>query len=264
MKKIDTSHIQENVRRQPFNKASFDHIQEAFQEVFTELFKGLTEQATGAVALYGCIDSDAGATSWNISVGTILYAGEVFTVPGFVGSHGSNVPVLGIVTTYRAGDPVMFSDNGTYNVHAIRTMQWTMGAPGSGLANFSALKRFKDLIKPNSIYPGYPGKVIKPIMYDIGTWNMNSVTPQVIPHNLGADRANIIGHHVFIMDDSTLTPTNFESWFTGISAPSGTFGLNSTNIVLNVTTNGLFDISSSYSGTSVNRGTVLLWLKADA
>lgn len=150
MKKIDTSNIVENTRRQPFTKASYDHLQQAFQEVFTDILKGLTSDAAGVVLLHGCVDADPDADDYDISAGALLYQGEVFQIDAFIGSDAVLVPVLSIVTTYHADDPVKFTDNNDFNVHEIRKMKWTMAASGSGIADFDELVNFKEKIADNA------------------------------------------------------------------------------------------------------------------
>lgn len=195
MKKIDTSNIIENTRRQPFNKASYEHIQEAFQEVFADIMKGLTDSAAGVVVLHGCVDSDAGATAWNISAGAALYNGEVFAIDAFVGSHVSDVPVLSIETTYRAGDPVTFSDNNTFSVHQIRKLKWAMGVSGTGIVDFSAVKRFKDWIRPNNVNASFRNSsgvestvILKSKIIEIGDWDMDATLRVSVDHGLTATK----------------------------------------------------------------------------
>lgn len=142
MKRVLTNNIQENVRRQPFSKATLEHIQEAFQEVLASILQHIAESTTVGtfLRLHGLINSGEG-TDYNISAGAVMYLGEVYQVPAFVGSHESNVPVLSFVTEYRAGDPVTFTDNNQFNVHEVKRMQISLGAPGSGDVDFSALGR---------------------------------------------------------------------------------------------------------------------------
>lgn len=141
MKKILTNNIVENVRRQPFNKASYDHLQESYQEVIEDIMKALTGDTSGVVVLYGCEDSDPDANDYDISAGAVLYNGEIFRVDAFVGSDPSDVPVLVMDETFREGDPVTFSDNNEYNVHAIRKLKWQMAGTGTGITDFSDLVR---------------------------------------------------------------------------------------------------------------------------
>lgn len=185
MKKILSNNIAENVRRQPFTKASYEHIQEAFQEVFAHILKGLTAEAGGVVVLWGITDSDPDAPDFNLSAGAVLYDGEVYDVDAFVGSHVSDVPVLSLEETFRAGDPVKFSDNNEFNVHAIRKLKWTMGVSGSGIVDFSALKRFKQELG-NSFSYGIKtdGTTLKTKIVEIGDWNMDTTPSVVVPHGL--------------------------------------------------------------------------------
>jgi hypothetical protein len=144
MKKISTSNIVENIRRQPFTKASIDHIQEAFQEPIAEILKTLTGSAAGVIVLNGLVDQDSGS-DYDITAGSVFYNGEVYKVDAFAGTPpGGQVPVLVLETTYHADDPVRFTDNNEYNVHEIRKLKLQFGASGSGISNFNTLKRFFD------------------------------------------------------------------------------------------------------------------------
>ena len=183
MKKILTNNIVEDVRRQPFNKASLEHIQESYNEVIADIMKALTDNATGVVVLHGLVDSDGGATSWNISAGAVLYNGEVFQVDAFVGSDPSDVPVLVLDETYRAGDPVKFSDNNEYNVHVIRKLKFEMAGTGTGIADFEELVRYNFTKKQEHIQfiidgggvvlsTGSKGNIIVPFDCTITGWQV--------------------------------------------------------------------------------------------
>lgn len=139
MKRILTSNIQENVRRQPFSKASIEHFQEAFAEVFTAILKNLTSDTINFFRLHGLVNSGAG-TDYDISAGAVYYNGEVYLVDAFAGSHATQVPVLNFETTFRAGDPVKFTDNNDFNVHEIKKMVITLADTGTGSVDFSALQ----------------------------------------------------------------------------------------------------------------------------
>jgi len=201
MKKILSANIVENVRRQPFNKASLEHIQEAFTEVFADIMKGITDSSSGLIVLHGCVDSDAGATAWNISAGAIMYNGEIYKIDAFVGTHGSQVPVLSVVTSYRAGDPVKFSDNNDYNVHAIYKLQWALGVSGSGLADFSQVKRLRDTINPGSVKAVNDGPILLPKVIPIGPWNMNTDPFATVAHGI-PDHKKIRDVKVIIRNDA--------------------------------------------------------------
>ncbi|MFD0997668.1 hypothetical protein ACFQ21_00050 [Ohtaekwangia kribbensis] len=258
MKKILTGNIVENVRRQPFNKASVDHIQEAYTEIISELVKGIVNDEAGVMCIRGCVDSDAGATAWNISAGAVAYNGEVYLVPAFVGSHGSNVPVLSLTTTYRAGDPVKFSDNNEYNVHEIKTAVWSMGASGSGLVDFSALKRMRDYTRPNNLNAG--GLTLRPVMLNPGTlWDMDANGDYDVAHGL-SDVTKIRSIDVMIKSNGGgMFP--LMRVLTGGAVCGGITSIDATNITLfRITTanGGIFD-SAGFNASTVY---VTLWVWA--
>lgn len=264
MKKILTNNIIEDTRRQPFNKISYEHIQEAFQEVFNEILKGITDNVGGTHALYGCIDSDISATGWAISEGAIFYNGEVFQIPLFVGSHATNVPVLNIVSTFRAGDPVTFSDNNTFNVHQVRTMAWTMGASGSGLLNFSSLTRFKKTIGESLLYGvKTDNALLKTKVIAIGDWNMQSTVDLSIASGVSNLQQTLRSIDVMIRkdNDSELNPflsSIMQLGGGGISNNQGSVNIDSGNFInLRRTAASIYD-STNYDSTSFNRGWITI------
>ena len=146
MKKLDLSNIEEGVRLLGAVKATFDHIQEAYTDIFKDLISALIAESTSIVVLHGCINTGTGLT-YNISAGAIFYQGEVFAIPAFAGTaSGGQVPILSIVTTYRTEDPVIYSDGNSFNTHAIRSMIWVFGASGSGISDFSGVVTLKSLM----------------------------------------------------------------------------------------------------------------------
>ena len=159
MKKIDTSNIVAGVRKLGLIKASFDHLQESYKDVFNDLLQGILAQVSGYTSLFGCVNSGGGSV-YTLSAGAIYGSSqqEVFEIAAFSGTAtGGNVPVLSLLTTYRAGDPVVYSDASSINTHAIVKMQWTFGAPGSGLCDFGSLVTLKNRI--NSSLLDVPGQI---------------------------------------------------------------------------------------------------------
>lgn len=258
MKKILTNNIVENVRRQPFNKASLEHIQEAFQEVFADLLKGLTDNAAGVVVLHGCIDSDPDANDYDISAGAVLYNGEVFQVDAFTGSDATDVPVLTLVETYRTGDPVKFSDNNDYNVHVVRKLAWSMAAAGSGIADFDEVVRFKDTIKPNSVKAG--DVEFKVAIFSLGSWDMTVLDLKQVDTGIEFLNRKIRGVDIVVYPDpgvdepvpngqigSTLD-VNF-AW--SINSPINTQ-------IIQISRSAAFD-NANFNDTTINRGYVTIW-----
>jgi len=159
MKKIDTSNIVAGIRKLGLVKASFDHLQEAYKDVLNDVLQGILAQASGYTSLFGCVNSGSGSV-YTISAGAIYGSSqqEVFEIAAFSGTApGGNVPVLSLVTTYRSGDPVIYSDASSINTHAIVKLQWTFGVSGSGLCDFSALQTLKNRI--NSSLLDVPGQI---------------------------------------------------------------------------------------------------------
>lgn len=141
MKKIDVSFAIDPVR-QPFMARSVSHLQEAFQEPIDAICQFLSRKSPGGVTvLFGCVDSGV-APAVNITAGAVYYSGEVYLVAAAAFTPtGANVAVANIVTTYQAGDPALFSDNSSHNVHQIRRVVISDAAAGSGIADFSDFKR---------------------------------------------------------------------------------------------------------------------------
>lgn len=143
MKKLVLSNIQAGVRKLGAIKATFEHLQESYVEAIANLIKGLIAGATAPVAIHGCVNSGSGA-NYNISAGAIYHNSEIFEIDAFVGTaSGADVPVLSLLTTWRAGDPVNYSDGSTHNTHTVRKYGWSFAASGSGLADFSAVVTLK-------------------------------------------------------------------------------------------------------------------------
>lgn len=146
MKKLVLSNIQSGVRKLGAVKATLEHIQEAYIEAVASMFTAFIAGAAVPVSIHGCVNSGAGS-DYDISAGAIYHNGEVFDIDAFAGTAGgADVPVLSLVTTWRAGDPAKYSDGSTHNTHSIRKYQWAFGATGSGLADLSQVVTLKTRI----------------------------------------------------------------------------------------------------------------------
>lgn len=146
MKKLDLSNIQSGTRKLGAVKATLEHLQEAFTEAIASMFTAFVAGASTPVSIHGCVNSGVGS-DYNISAGAIYHDGELFEIDAFVGTAGGGeVPVLSLVTTWRSGDPVKYSDGSTHNTHSIRKYQWSFGTSGSGIADFSTVVTFKSRI----------------------------------------------------------------------------------------------------------------------
>ena len=167
MKKLVLTNIQSGVRKLGAVKATLEHIQEAYMETIANLFTAFLAGTSLPVAVHGCVNSGSGST-YNISAGAIYHNGEMFEIDTFAGTAGGGqVPVLSLVTTWRAGDPVKYSDGSNYNTHTIRKYQWSFGASGSGLGDFSQIVSLKTRI--NDYFLDVDGQITSAVAALIGT-----------------------------------------------------------------------------------------------
>lgn len=217
MKKIDTSNIVAGIRKLGLVKASFDHLQEAYKDVFNDVLQGILAQASGYTSLFGCVNSGAGSV-YTISAGAIYGSSqqEVFEIAAFSGTApGGNVPVLSLVTTYRSGDPVVYSDSSSINTHAIVKLQWSFGTSGSGLCDFSALQTLKSRI--NSSLLDVPGQISTAVANLVNSSPLTLDTLKELADALGDDpnfattMATSLGGKVSKSGDTMSGPLNSSS-----------------------------------------------------
>lgn len=167
MKKLDLSNVVAGVRKLGGIKQTLEHVQEAYSDAIASMFTAFIAGASAPVSIHGCVNSGSGS-DYNISAGAIYHNGEVFDIAAFVGTApGGQVPVLSLVTTYRTGDPVKYSDGSTFNTHSIRLYQWAFGASGSGLADFSAVVTLKSRI--NNEFLDVDGQIASAVAALVGS-----------------------------------------------------------------------------------------------
>lgn len=146
MKKLILTNVVSGVRKLGGIKQTLEHVQESYIEVIASMFTAFVAGASVPVSIHGCVNSGSGST-YNISAGAIWHNSEVFEIDAFAGTAvGGEVPVLSLLTTWRAGDPVKYSDGSTFNTHTIRKYGWAFGVSGSGLADFSQIVTLKSRI----------------------------------------------------------------------------------------------------------------------
>ena len=141
MKKIDVS-FASDVSEQPFLARSVDHMQQGYSEALNSLLLGaMGSYTTGdIIILQGCVFTGADPGARTISAGSIYYNGEIYQVPSAsFTTTGSQIPLWTKVTSYQAGDPLLFTDGATHNVHYINTFVVVAGLPGgSGTTGYIA------------------------------------------------------------------------------------------------------------------------------
>lgn len=147
MKKVKTDNIQQNVRRQPVTKVTLEYLQQAYTEAVAALTRGIIDNTSLPIRLYGCeLTVNSGTASF--TAGAIFYNGEIFLVNGLSGPiTGAQTIYFTQLDTYDDGDPVVFSDSNSFNVHLNQTLVANIGPAGSGLFNINALGDLGDQVK---------------------------------------------------------------------------------------------------------------------
>lgn len=141
MKQILTKDITEGVRL-PFSNRSLDHLQEALQECIKGVVSSYQTNLNSVVILSGVNSHATGYTE-----GYAFYNGKIYYVePSSDLSDPANAE-LRVKKTYRIGDPVLFSDNVTRNVHEIENLEVVNAA---ALGKVNAMTRIKKKVDDNS------------------------------------------------------------------------------------------------------------------
>jgi hypothetical protein len=161
MKKINTTNIAAALGA-PFLKATHDQYKETIQETTGNIIKGLmgSYSTNDIVILYGCVvavtgGSIPGTGTATLTAGAVYYNGEIYEVDANASLSTTNPQTLiwQVVTTYRSGDPVEWSDGLTRDLHQQDKLRLVAGTAGGGLANYneSTVKRYSS----GSLAPTY-------------------------------------------------------------------------------------------------------------
>jgi hypothetical protein len=270
MKKIDTTNIT-GLQGAPFLKATHDHYKEAMQEINTSTVKALLDPyaANDVIILYGCdvtvtSGSIPGTGTATLSAGAIYYNDEIYQVDANAGLSTTNPQTLiwSIDTSYRAGDPVEWSDGPTRDMHQIDKFLLSAGTAGTGLANYDAatVKRFTSLVAVvtslaaiNLALGGLTTTVI-----EIGNWDMQGTASVTISH--GLDDAKIRSISVIIRADSGSIPVKKldnpnSSASTGFD---GSVIIGNSDVTLTRDSSGGFSSTSYDNVSSYNRGWITI------
>ena len=242
MKRIDTSNIVPGVRGLGASKQTLDHLQQAFTEVFVDLFKALMQDPSAVTVLHGCYDTD-NTSVYDITEGAVFYNGEVFRVPALEASpSGGDVLVLVEDNSYIESDPAVYSDGNEFNTHQIRALKWELGASGSGIVDFENLNRLQ-----------------KTKTVEIGDWDMDTNADVQVSH--GLDRRYIRGVQVIVRTDAGEGGGNYYNLnmvqSTSQNVNGGVSAIGSSDITIDRCTGGFFD-STNFNSTGYNRGWVTI------
>lgn len=163
MKEILSSAITGGIK-QPFLKDTWLHLQEAYTDLFRDMFlntmqdfdKNLAESGTPYALSESPLTLDGGLT-YEVFEGFYFYSGEFYKVDAVasLAMTPPNIPVLALAPNeFIAGDPVTMSDGSTENVHLIKKMEWAAGLTGSGLVDFDDIRFYKNAYKLGNLETG--------------------------------------------------------------------------------------------------------------
>ncbi len=265
MKKIDTTNIS-GLAKAPFIKDTHDHIKESIQETTSELAKGLIGVYTTGdiVILWGCVvdvtsGSIPGTGTATLTAGAVYYNGEIYAVDANAALETTNPQTLiwEVATTYASGDPVVWSDATSRNLHQIDKLQLVAGTVGAGLADYD-----ESIVNTVYSYATYKPSVgvetgiykLREKIIEIGDWDMDTTATISVTHLV--DYTKIRSVSIVIKNDAATSLFNINSFTAGVS--NGAFqSIDGTNVNLERTTGGLFD-STDYNSTSFNRGFITI------
>ena len=158
MKKIETTNIA-GIVKAPYIKVTHDHYVQSIRETTAQLV--LSEigsyTANDIIILRGCevvvTGSTPGITTATLSAGAIYYNGEIYEVDanGSLATTGTQTYYWEVVTTYAGGDPIVWSDGISRNLHRIDKLQLVNGTSGDGLGDYDASTvKYKNYTTPTA------------------------------------------------------------------------------------------------------------------
>lgn len=135
MKKVLSGDIAAGAR-QPYTKVTHEWYNAMIKDGIDSVIRGLVgNNNSDYIVLWGCINS--AAPNANISAGAIWFNGEIYLCDAFVDASISGAIVGTLTTTYDAADPILFTNNNSYNVHQNIKMVWSDAASGSGTVDYA-------------------------------------------------------------------------------------------------------------------------------
>jgi len=153
MKSIVTTDITASAAAK-IKKGTLDHLNAMASEGPVELAKsliGADYDVTKAYILYGCEDSNASATVFDMSAGLVLWGGELYITPAqsITVSAGQTIRFYPTpsYTTSAAADPVTFTDGTTHNIHLNQGGVWVGASTGSTVTLLDNMLRANNLPK---------------------------------------------------------------------------------------------------------------------
>jgi hypothetical protein len=136
----------------PIKRGTLDFLFNELADMRKILVQTNAGNTNTAYILYGLVPTITG-TSYAFTEGYVYFDSIIYYVPAAtITVSGSNIPVFKYNTTSYTtnADPVLFSDNNTYNVHEIRNATISADVTGSGFFDWANVKYFNTLWKDES------------------------------------------------------------------------------------------------------------------
>lgn len=259
MKKLLLDNVVANVRAQRLERASLQHIMNAYSEGIQALLLALNCDPAEITILSGAVATEDGS-DYEVTAGWVAYADEIFEVDAAsFTAGGGETGVWNIDETYLASDPVKFDDGNEFNANQIRKMVLESGVSGSGVKDWDDTS-ISPVEKITSVRP-YETEELP-----IGDWDMDtdaSVTVDASSIYPKVNNANIRNIQVMIISDDAsyikpLVSINGGSATVVDGAVDQVILNGSTQeIILSRTTGQDFD-RPDFDSISYNRGTIYI------
>lgn len=138
MKRLKTESLTGSLKA-PYAKVAVDHVQSNALEVANSLARGIigNYSASNLYVLHGCVVTVVTSTA-AITAGAIYYNGEIYQVAaatGIAGSGGANWVWKVLDTSVQS----KFSDNNTYDWMQTKSIIFTGGLTGTGIADYNSV-----------------------------------------------------------------------------------------------------------------------------
>jgi hypothetical protein len=136
----------------PIKRGTLDFLFNELADMRKILVQTNAGNTNTAYILYGLVPTITG-TSYAFTEGYVYFDSIIYYVPAAtITVSGSNIPIFKYNTTSYTtnADPVLFSDNNTYNVHEIRNATISADVTGSGFFDWANVKYFNTLWKDES------------------------------------------------------------------------------------------------------------------
>jgi len=266
MKKIEVNNIVDPNTRQPFTSASVSHQLEGVVETVNGIARAVIDNQTILTILDGSfsVSGTAPNLTYSLQAGFSYFEGEVYEhIVTVAGGDGSNTVFFEIDTTYRAGDPRIFSDGQSFNIHAIHKLKLVVVA-NPGTSDFPAADALKiqdntKFVSRNLDVFATPVEKYKMRTLEIGVWDMDVTAQAAVDVSFLSDLTKIRQINVMIQDDAQTSTYDINRVNTAGTIGGGILVVTalSDEVILERTTGGFFD-GVLFDNGVINRGWVTI------